>query len=241
MKQKLLFILFFINYCCITAQTFISGKTLNEDNTPLSGVQIFNIQTKKTVYTNAEGQFRIEASIGNEIRIFTNQYNRREIIVSEDILKQEQKIKLGSAIREIAGVNIISKSQIENMKKNIGVPGTPEKPREKAPTLKNSVKIPVIPIGIAINLNNLYKIVSGDARRMKALYKYEDQQEYLTKLAMLPGDDFWEQSGIPSEKRIEFIQYLLGKKIITGKLSREQLELAALPFTEEFRKPTSNP
>lgn len=48
---------------------------------------------------------------------------------------------------------------------------------------------------------------------MKALYKYEDQQEYLTKLAMLPGDDFWEQSGIPSEKRTEFIQYLIGKKL----------------------------
>ena len=58
---------------------------------------------------------------------------------------------------------------------------------------------------------------------------------------MLPGDDFWEQSGIPLEKRTEFIQYLIGKKIISGKLSKEQLELAALPFTEEFRKPKSNP
>ena len=28
---------------------------------------------------------------------------------------------------------------------------------------------------------------------------------------MLPGDDFWEQSGIPLEKRTEFIQYLIGK------------------------------
>ncbi|MCL1691475.1 hypothetical protein CMU59_12215 [Elizabethkingia anophelis] len=241
MKQKLLFILFFISYSFITAQTFVSGKILNEEESPLPGVQIFNMQNKKAAYTDAEGRFRIEASIGNEIRILTNQYNRREIIVSESTLKQEQNIKMNPSVREIAGVNIISKSQIENMKNKIGIPGLPEKPREKAPTLKNSVKIPVIPIGIAVNLNNLYKIVSGDARRMKALYKYEDQQEYLTKLAMLPGDDFWEQSGIPLEKRTEFIQYLIGKKIISGKPSKEQLELAALPFTEEFRKPKSNP
>ncbi|CAM3606780.1 carboxypeptidase-like regulatory domain-containing protein [Elizabethkingia occulta] len=241
MKQKLLFILFFISYSCITAQTFVSGKILNEEDSPLPGVQIFNMQNKKAVYTDTEGRFRIEASIGDEIRILTNQYNRREIIVSESALKQEQKIKMNPSVREIAGVNILSKSQIEHMKKKIGIPGPPEKPREKVPTLKNSVKIPVIPIGIAVNLNNLYKLVSGDARRIKALYKYEDQQEYLTKLVMLPGDDFWEQSGIPLEKRTEFIQYLIGKKIISGKPSKEQLELAALPFTEEFRKPKSNP
>ncbi|HFK5511234.1 carboxypeptidase-like regulatory domain-containing protein [Elizabethkingia anophelis] len=241
MKQKLLFILFFISYSFITAQTFVSGKILNEEESPLPGVQIFNMQNKKAAYTDTEGRFRIEASIGDEIRILTNQYNRREIIVSQSTLKHEQKIKMNPSVREIAGVNIISKSQIENMKNKIGIPGPPEKPREKAPTLKNSVKIPVIPIGIAVNLNNLYKIVSGDARRMKTLYKYEDQQEYLTKLAMLPGDDFWEQSGIPLEKRTEFIQYLIGKKIISGKPSKEQLELAALPFTEEFRKPKSNP
>lgn len=241
MKQKLLFILFFISYSCITAQTFVSGKILNEEESPLPGVQIFNMQNKKVVYTDAEGRFRIEASRGDEIRILTNQYSRREIIVSESTLKQEQNIKMNPSVREIAGVNILSKSQIENMKSKIGVPGPPEKPREKVPTLKNSVKIPIIPIAIAVDLNKIYKLVSGDARRMKALYKYEDQQEYLTKLAMLPGDDFWEQSGIPSEKRTEFIQYLIGKKIISGKLSKEQLELAALPFTEEFRKPKSNP
>ena len=119
---------------------------------------------------------------------------------------------MNPSVREIAGVNILSKSQIEHMKRKLAFP-VPEKPREKVPTLKNSVKIPVIPIGIAVNLNNLYKLVSGDARRIKALYKYEDQQEYLTKLVMLPGDDFWEQSGIPLEKRTEFIQYLIGKKL----------------------------
>nr|WP_199162363.1 carboxypeptidase-like regulatory domain-containing protein [Elizabethkingia sp. ASV34] len=239
MKQKLLFILFFISYSCITAQTFVSGKILNEEESPLSGVQIFNMQNKKAVYTDAEGRFRIEASIGDEIRILTNQYNRREIIVSESTLKQEQNIKMNPSVREIAGVNILSKSQIENMKSKIGVPGPPEKPREKVPEVFRNLVLPLL--GGTINVDNVYKIVSGDARRMKALYKYEDQQEYLTKLAMLPGDDFWEQSGIPSEKRTEFIQYLIGKKIISGKLSKEQLELAALPFTEEFRKPKSNP
>ena len=71
------------------------------------------------------------------------------------------------------------------MKIKLAFPGH-RKSQEKSSYTKNSVKIPVIPIGIAVNLNNLYKIVSGDARRMKALYKYEDQQEYLTKLAMLP-------------------------------------------------------
>ena len=158
MKQKLLFILFFISYSCITAQTFVSGKILNEEESSLPGVQIFNMQNKKAVYTDTEGRFRIEASIGDEIRILTNQYNRREIIVSESTLKQEQKIKMNPSVREIAGVNILSKSQIEDMKKKIGVPGPPEKPREKVPTLKNSVKIPIIPIAIAVDLNNIYKL-----------------------------------------------------------------------------------
>ncbi len=101
--------------------------------------------------------------------------------------------------------------------------------------------VPVIPIAIAVNLNNLYKIISGDARRMKALYKYEDQQEYLGNMVNLLGDDFWEQSKIAKEKHAEFIQYLLGKKVISGKPTKEQLELTALPYVDEFLNQTKNP
>ena len=102
------------------------------------------MQNKKAVYTDAEGRFRIEASIGDEIRILTNQYNRREIIVSESTLKQEQNIKMNPSVREIAGVNILSKSQIENMKNKIGVPGPPEKPREKVPEVFRNLVLPLL-------------------------------------------------------------------------------------------------
>lgn len=42
---------------------------------------------------------------------------------------------MNPSVREIAGVNIISKSQIENMKIKLAFLAT-GKPREKAPTLK---------------------------------------------------------------------------------------------------------
>jgi len=149
---------------------------------------------------------------GDELRVVAKQYNRYNLIVSKTNPEQEIIIQLSPVVREIAGVNIISRSQIENMKNNIGVPAPPEKPREKVPTLKNTVAVPVIPIAIAVNLNNLYKIISGDARRMKALYKYEDQQEYLGNMVNLLGDDFWEQSKIAKENMRNLYSICLGKK-----------------------------
>ena len=59
---------------------------------------------------------------------------------------------------------------------------------------------------------------------------------------MLPGDDFWEQSGIPLEKAYtEFIQYLIGKKLSAESYLKNSWNWQPLPFTEEFRKPKSNP
>ena len=57
---------------------------------------------------------------------------------------------------------------------------------------------------------------------------------------MLPGDDFWEQSGIPLEKRTEFIQYLIGKNYQRKAIQRT-IGAGSFAFTEEFRKPKSNP
>ena len=241
MKQTLLFTFLLLNLYFLKAQSLVSGRILNEERQALSNVQVLNMRNQTSAYSNAEGQFSIAALVGDELRVVAKQYNRYNLIVSKTNLEQEIIIQLSPAVREIAGVNIISKSQIENMKNNIGVPAPPEKPREKVPTLKNTVAIPVIPIAVAVNLNNLYKIISGDARRMKALYKYEDQQEYLGNMVNLLGDDFWEQSKIAKEKHAEFIQYLLGKKVISGKPSKEQLEFTALSYVDEFLNQTKNP
>ena len=58
---------------------------------------------------------------------------------------------------------------------------------------------------------------------------------------MLPGDDFWEQSGIPLEKRTEFIQYLIGKNYQRKAIQRT-IELAALPLQKnsENQNPIHN-
>ena len=55
------------------------------------------------------------------------------------------------------------------------------------------------------NFNNLYKNISGDARRMRTQYRYEDLQDNILWIRKRLDDDYFTEAGIPEEKISEFI------------------------------------
>ncbi|MDV3910342.1 hypothetical protein CMT84_18040 [Elizabethkingia anophelis] len=230
--MKQLFFLFIImNVQYYQSQLSISGRIIDENNKSFEGALIMNMRNNITVLSAKDGQFNIDALTGDELRIVAKNYERQIIKVSESN-KERIQIHLIRAINEIAGVKIISKFQVENMKKNIEVPGPPEKGRVEVPTWKKAFGFGTGSKGI--NVDAIYKLISGDARKMKALYEYEDQEEYVEFLVNLLGDDFWKQSKLPQSKWQEFIRFLLKKRNIDKVPTKEHLEFIGQLYLNEF-------
>lgn len=64
--------------------------------------------------------------------------------------------------------------------------------------------------------NNLYKNISGDARRMRTQYRYEDLQDNILWIRKRLDDDYFAEAGIPEEKISEFIAFHENPQIVTA-------------------------
>ena len=203
MKRFLLF------YClCIPlfvcSQT-ISGVVVSEEDHPISKVLIVNMSSNQKVYTDNFGNSSIAGKMGDELRFAKEKYKGERIKINNDLLK----VILQQLPQEIEEVKIINKrlaeSQEEKLRKDIGLPKGPEKPREKPADLADDfLRIPP-----KVNIQNIYDAISGKSRRLKRLYKYEDLQEGLVWIKTNVDLEYFAEAGISPEKFNDFLMFSL--------------------------------
>ena len=203
MKRFLLF------YClCIPlfvcSQT-ISGVVVSEEDHPISKVLIVNMSSNQKVYTDNFGNFSIAGKMGDELRFAKEKYKGERIKINNDLLK----VILQQLPQEIEEVKIVNKglaeSQEEKLRKDIGLPKGPEKPREKPADLADDfLRIPP-----KVNIQNIYDAISGKSRRLKRLYKYEDLQEGLAWIQNNIDLEYFAEAGISPEKFNDFLMFSL--------------------------------
>ena len=203
MKRFLLF------YClCIPlfvcSQT-ISGVVVSEEDHPISKVLIVNMSSNQKVYTDNFGNFSIAGKMGDELRFAKEKYKGERIKINNDLLK----VILQQLPQEIEEVKIVNKrlaeSQEEKLRKDIGLPKGPEKPREKPADLADDfLRIPP-----KVNIQNIYDAISGKSRRLKRLYKYEDLQEGLAWIQNNIDLEYFAEAGISPDKFNDFLMFSL--------------------------------
>lgn len=205
----------------------VSGTITDEDQNPLPAVLVFNMKTAQKSYTNINGEFIIGANLNDELRFIRNGFERNSKVVNQQDFNSPLKMIIIRTIQEIEEVkvpsvrltgdlnqdsrNLTKFDKVAQLQQQIGVPGPPEKPRETPPPTVEQVGT----LGFVlsnINLFTLYKNLSGDGRRMRNLYKYEDLQDNVVWIRERVGDDYFTKMGIPPEKISEFLQYSLRVK-----------------------------
>jgi len=210
-------ILVFFSFNMVFSQNKISGKILSENDMIISNVLVVNVSNDKKTYSDAVGNFVIEGSVNDEIRFSKAGYDR----VSKKIFDYDSPltvilIRIPEEIKEVEILNLTGdlnkdskrlakEDQMAKLQKDIGLPRPPEIAREKAPELSDAFVIG-FPMA-AINIDALYKVVSGDARRMKNLYKFEDLQRHLKWVASRLDSEYFINLQIPENKIPEFLQF----------------------------------
>lgn len=222
--KKILPFIFLILFFKFHGQETLSGKVVTEQSTELGGVLVVNINTDEKTYTNAEGNFKILAKKGDEIRFLKEKYDRASISVFYVDFQKKLKIILIKTPIEIKEVQIkpsltgnLNKDSKSLNKRNrnqelqdaIGLPPPPEKPREKPADVAKDILLPIITGNL--NIQAIYDVASGKAKRQKRLYKYQDLQENIAWARQKIEDEYFINLGIPREEINSFIEYSFAK------------------------------
>ncbi|MDX8571851.1 hypothetical protein OZ666_09165 [Elizabethkingia sp. HX QKY] len=241
--KKLLLCFAVLLFVCGKSQITFSGKIINDEGQKQSGIQIHNMRTGSLVLSDSDGNFSIDARSGDEIRLISSQFLRTNIVLKEEHFKNIQTIKLDPFVKEIAGVQldkISMKDKVMAMQNKIGLPPPPKKPREvPPPTVKQVGAIKYLLSNR--NLNNLYKNLSGDARRMRSLYHYEDAEEKLGWIRESVGNNFFEENSIPKDRQTEFIHFVMGKEELHIPIKEKNIDavkFALSRYAQDFIKLT---
>ena len=204
----------------------VSGVVTNEDDNPIPAVLVINIITNQKTTTNLKGEFTIDASVNNELRFVRKGFERNaKVILQQDFLENLQ-ISLIRTAEEIEEVkvspvqltgdlntdsrNLTKIDRAAQVEQAVGIPGPPEKPREKPAEFKKDVLYSLL--SLSVKPQAIYDLISGDARRMKAEYRYEDLQENISWIRQRIDDDYFVKMGIPQGKISEFLQLSIGLK-----------------------------
>ena len=214
----LLFSLIFSNFF---AQK-ISGLVRDEDGNLLPATLVFNMTTEEKIYTNLNGEFLIDAVSGQEIRFVRSGFERNSKIITTTDFSSNLNIKLMRDAAEIEEVKIVrltgdihqdsknlaKEDKVHQLQRGIGVPLPPEKPREKPADFKKDVVGNLL--NLAVSPQAVYDLVSGDARRMKTEYRYEDMQDNIAWILARVDESYFTELGISPEKSKAFVQFSLG-------------------------------
>lgn len=218
----LLVLIFFTIH--IGAQQSISGTITDEEQNPIPAVLVMNMKNGFQTTTDLQGNFSVSGSSGDEVRFVRNNYDRISLIFNSEISRfvtitliraaaqieevQVSKVKLTGNLDTDAQL-LAKRNPADEVQASVGVPKPPEKPREKPADLKRDVLKPLL--FLAIKPQAIYDLISGDARRKKSLYRYQDFQDNISWVSARLGEDYFSDLGIKSEEIPSFIAYTFYK------------------------------
>jgi len=201
------------------SQQTITGNVADETGESLSSVIVINMATDQKVYSNSIGQFSIEASPNDELRFVKQGFMRASKNVLSDGVNPFLYIRLHPIPKEIEEVTVFrkptgdldkdsravaSRDKGEEVRDAVGLPQPVGKMREKPAEVKQ-VLLPIL-LG-SLNVQGMYDLISGKARRQKRQYKYDDLQEHIAWIRSRVEDEYFTKAGIPADKISEFIEF----------------------------------
>ena len=183
----------------------ISGKVETEEGLSIANVLVINLKTNEKVNTDENGKFTISAKLQDEIRFVKKGYDRVSHIVKSADFDKHILLQMRKSETAINEVVIIPKSKIDKLKKDIEVPtvkkGTESKPK---PAKWKDV--------LALDIDAFEELITGNARRKKTRYKYEEMQADVLQVKEFLGEEYFIENKIPSERIHEFLEFSIIEK-----------------------------
>ncbi|WP_294278170.1 carboxypeptidase-like regulatory domain-containing protein [uncultured Chryseobacterium sp.] len=199
-------------------QATITGTIRDDNNRELANVMVVNMATDQKTATNSDGMFSVQASANDELRfvkkgyerisrrVLANGINSQLVIVMAKLPEEIEEVKVqpltGDLSKDSRAVARINKAEI--VQDAVGLPQPVGKMRERPAEVKH-VLLPIL-VG-QLDVQGVYDLISGKARRQKRQYRYDDLQEHILWVRNRVDDDYFIKAGVPLERISEFIEF----------------------------------
>ena len=245
MKEVSFIFCFFLGLISVFSQNKQNFKTLKgeivNDSVSISGIHIINKTSGSKTITNINGVFEIGVKKQDTIIISSVQIKPRVIVMEEEIFDQVYlKVYVDQFINQLSNVvvrshnlsgNILNDMANSNVKvpvnfDDVGIPGFKGIREEKIEKVVRFVGLPVM----AINIEALYKNLSGYYKRLKKRRVWDKQNISTVDVIEFYGVSFFTRSyNLTQDEVYEFVLGAIENSSIQNdfKLSNHGLVLEA--------------
>lgn len=186
----------------------------------VAGIHVINADRGLAEITDIDGNFQISVTVGERLVFSGVQYKKRELIISEEIFALEAiTVYLEAFVNELDEVIVKPHqlsgslaSDISNVPKQInfddvGIPGYKGVRKEKIVSAQNLIlSTLLLPISGGINVDALYKHLSGYYKKLKKRRKLDAQFEAVYKIISFYGLYFFlENYALKEEEVYDFV------------------------------------
>ncbi|MEL0274519.1 MAG: hypothetical protein VW943_01160 [Flavobacteriaceae bacterium] len=221
MHKSVLISLFTLFCGIIKAQDYklLNGKIFHP-NLIVAGIHVINADRGLAEITDIDGNFEISVAIGEELIFSGVQYKKRALIITPEIFALEEiTVYLEAFINELDEVVVKPhnlsgslSSDLNNVKEQIifvdvGIPGYKGVRKEKIVSGKSLIlSTLLLPISGGINIDALYKHLSGYYKKLKKRRKLDAQFETVFSIIKFYGVYFFEENyALKQEEVYDFV------------------------------------
>ena len=251
----LFIVLFFVVGTLLSQEKELQGQLTN--TTDVEGVHILNQSSRINAVTNKDGNFTIKAKINDTILISSITYIPQRVFVSEIIYNQGKlSVTLDEIVNELAEVKLGNQltgnlnTDLKNIKTekvlqfdDVGIPGFKGEPEEKI--------VPVVPsigLGAVVDVEALYKHLSGYYKTLRKKRKWESQNQTVAGIINFYGASFFTEAyKIPENRLYDFILFCLETESMEQDFKKENysrviavLEEKAKVYVDRISKTIEN-
>lgn len=227
------------------AQVF-SGQIFMRDNSViyLNQVYVTNLNEQKTVISDYNGEFKINAKAGDVIRFTSIITERKDIKLTEQMLSNATNfIELKEGYIQIPEI-VIKFKPTGNLKTDVLALKKEEKSLEIAkmiglPAPKGDGTPPQIPVaslaggGLSFSIESIYDIISGERKKKQRLYEYEKMMKGTAEMKNYFGEDYFTNLKIPKNFIDNFLQFVYTSDNINPYLEVNNIE-GTKPYIEKY-------
>ncbi|MAT90815.1 MAG: hypothetical protein CMC35_08975 [Flavobacteriaceae bacterium] len=214
--------IFIVCWLCACSIGWAQEKTLRgnlQNRTDVEGIHVINLSLNERTITNEDGSFRIPVRANDTLFFSSLKYQPQTTVITQEIYKDGfLEITLQELVNELDEVLILPRlsgdiekdlQRIEIIDTinfyDVGIPGFLGVQEEKIPNLMGQVIAPT-----AVNLEGLYKYISGYYRKLKLRRKWDVENSTIENLTNSYGAAFFEEAfQIPEDRLYEFLLFCI--------------------------------
>jgi len=217
-----------------------------ENEVDAEGIHILNTTSRFNAITNAQGEFQIYVKPLDTLVISSVTYVPEQVVITQKIYESGRiSITLEALVNELDEVFLGPKltgnleQDIKTIKTekqinfdDVGIPGFKGIPEEKIPNLIGQVITPT-----AINIEALYKHLSGYYKTLRTKRKWQAQNVTVAKVMNLYGTAFFFESyQVPEDRLYDFLLFCIETSTLQNDFKKENYARVLTIFSEKGKE-----